>query len=143
VGFDLHREMAESRYRIAGRYVAAPRYGNSARRCCLPANIFLHLSFDRWMEDHFRNMHVERYADDVVVHCRSRQQLEMIKKRIERRLEQCKLRLNPDKTRIVYCKDSKLTEDLYCHSFDFLGYTFRPRSAQLQRRVLCQLQPGN
>jgi hypothetical protein len=35
------------------------------------------------------------------------------------------LRLHPDKTRIVYCKDI---------SFTFLGYTFRPRRARNKRR---------
>jgi RNA-directed DNA polymerase len=88
----------------------------------LIANIFLHLGFDQWMEAHYPNIHFERYADDIVVHCRSKQQLEMIKLKIKRRLEQCKLRLNPEKTRIVYCKDSKRTADWHCYSFDFLGY---------------------
>jgi len=99
----------------------------------LLANIFLHLGFDQWMKDHYPNIHFERYADDIVVHCRSRQQMEMIRQKIERRLEQCKLKLNPEKTRIVYCKDSKRTESWHCYSFDFLGYTFRPRSARNYR----------
>ena len=73
------------------------------------------------------------WATRLVVHCRSRQQLEMIKQKIEKRLEQCRLRLNPQKTRIVYCKDSKRTEDGHCSRFDFLGYTFRPRSARNNR----------
>lgn len=99
----------------------------------LLANIFLHLGFDQWMKERYPNIHFERYADDIVVHCRSRQQLEMIKQKIERRLKQCKLMLNPEKTRIVYCKDSKRTEDWHCYRFDFLGYTFRPRSARNYR----------
>lgn len=99
----------------------------------LLANIFLHLGFDRWMEENYPQIHFERYADDIVVHCRSRQQLEMIKQKIEKRLEQCRLRLNPEKTRIVYCKDSNRSEDGHCSSFDFLGYTFRPRSARNNR----------
>jgi RNA-directed DNA polymerase len=59
--------------------------------------------------------------------------MEMIRQKIERRLEQCKLKLNPEKTRIVYCKDSKRAESWHCYSFDFLGYTFRPRSARNYR----------
>ena len=96
----------------------------------LLANIFLNLGFDQWMKERYPNIHFERYADDIVVHCRSHQQLEMIKQKIKRRLEQCKLRLNAEKTRIVYCKDSNRTEDWHCYKFDFLGYTFRPRSVR-------------
>ena len=48
----------------------------------LLANIFLHLGFDQWIKEEYPNIHFERYADDIVVHCRSRQQLEMIKQKI-------------------------------------------------------------
>lgn len=99
----------------------------------LLANIFLHLVFDQWMEKHYPNIHFERYADDIVVHCRSRKQLRMIHHRIESRLKQCRLRLNPNKTRVVYCKDSRRNGNWPCYSFDFLGYTFRPRSARNYR----------
>ncbi len=57
----------------------------------------------------------------------------MIKQRIEERLKLCMLGLNPEKTRIVYCENSSRTEGGHCNSFDFLGYTFRPRSARNQR----------
>lgn len=40
------------------------------------------------------------------------------------------LELNEDKTRIVYCKDADRTEEYSNISFDFLGYTFRPRLAK-------------
>jgi len=42
----------------------------------LLANLFFHLAFDKWMEGSFPNVHFERYADDIVVHCRSKKQLE-------------------------------------------------------------------
>ena len=82
------------------------------------------------MQDNYPAIHFERYADDIVVHCRSHKQLMWIKKRIEQRLTLCKLRLNPTKTRIVYCKDSNRSGEWPCQSFDFLGYTFRPRTAR-------------
>ena len=66
----------------------------------LLANIFLHLSFDQWMKDNHPAIHFERYADDIVVHCRSNEQLEWIKGRLEQRMTLCKLSLNPDKTRV-------------------------------------------
>ena len=96
----------------------------------LLANIFLHLGFDQWMKENTPAIHFERYADDIVVHCRSRQQLEWVKKRVERRLKLCKLSLHSEKTRIVYCKDSRRLERGPSHGFDFLGYRFRPRSAR-------------
>ena len=49
---------------------------------------------------------------------------------IEKRLAQCKLELHPEKTRIVYCKDDDRRKENPIESFDFLGYTFRPRRAK-------------
>ena len=102
----------------------------------LLANLFLHFGFDQWMKETYPAIHFERYADDIVVHCRSHQQLEWIKQRIEQRLKLCKLSLNSEKTRIVYCKGSHHPGDWPCQSFDFLGYTFRPRSARNYRGEL-------
>ena len=96
----------------------------------LLANIFLHLGFDQWMKDNYPNIHFERYADDIVVHCRTLKQLEWIRDKIEKRLTLCRLTLNMAKTRAVYCKDTRRRGKWPCQSFDFLGYTFRPRSAR-------------
>ena len=96
----------------------------------LLANIFLHLGFDKWMQDEFSCIHFERYADDIVVHCRSHKQLEFIERKIRTRFAQCKLELCPEKTKIVYCKDSNRDGVYVNQSFDFLGYTFRPRSSR-------------
>ena len=46
---------------------------------------------------------------------------------ISERFRQCGLEIHPDKSSIVYCKDVNRTEDYSRISFDFLGYTFRPR----------------
>ena len=46
---------------------------------------------------------------------------------IASRLAECGLELNERKTRIVYCKDSTRRGSHEHESFDFLGYTFRPR----------------
>lgn len=96
----------------------------------LLANIFLHLGFDKWMQQEFPVIHFERYADDIVVHCRSHKQLKFIERRIRTRFAQCKLELCPKKTKIVYCKDSSRNGEYPVQSFDFLGYTFRPRSSR-------------
>ncbi len=96
----------------------------------LLANLFLHYAFDEWMKRNHPTIPFERYADDAIVHCCSEKQSKLIKTEIERRLSQCKLELHPDKTKIVYCKDG-LRRGSYQHeSFDFLGYTFRPRRSK-------------
>ena len=99
----------------------------------LLANIFLHVGFDQWMVETHPSIRFERYADDIVVHCGSRRQVERLKMEIERRLERCRLKLNSEKTRVVYCKGTGRTEDWPCQSFTFLGYLFRPRSARNRR----------
>src|SRR5690606_16618327 len=71
-----------------------------------------------------------RFADDIVIHGNSEEELLKLKEVVEKRLSECKLNLHPDKTQIVYCKDSDRTKDYPRVSFDFLGYTFAPRSAK-------------
>jgi RNA-directed DNA polymerase len=91
------------------------------------ANLFLHYVFDKWMQLHHSEVPFARYADDIICHCRSKGEAERMKAVIDERLQACKLSLNADKTRIVYCKDSKRKGNHDNVSFDFLGYTFRPR----------------
>jgi RNA-directed DNA polymerase len=93
----------------------------------LLANLFLHYAFDEWMRRNHSSIAFERYADDILVHCKSEGQARWIKSAIERRLQQCRLKLHPQKTKIVYCKDSSRRGNYSNEKFDFLGYTFRPR----------------
>jgi RNA-directed DNA polymerase len=100
----------------------------------LLANMFLHLAFDAWMQERHPDVPFERYADDVLVHCTTGQQAEDVKASIAARLLQCKLSLHPEKTKIVYCRDSNRQGPVWQHEkFDFLGYTFRPRRARNRR----------
>jgi len=71
----------------------------------LLANLFLHYAFDRWVSDHLRGVRFCRYADDGVIHCKSRAQAEYVLRRVAERLRACGLELHPVKTRIVYCRD--------------------------------------
>ena len=93
----------------------------------LLANLFMHYAFDKWMQEKHTYAPFERYADDVVVHCKNQQQAEYLRKEIARRLAQCRLELHPEKTRIVYCKDGQRKGQAEHERFDFLGFTFRPR----------------
>lgn len=93
----------------------------------LLANLFLHYAFDRWMQRTYPHIGFERYCDDVVVHCKSEQQARGVLTAIAVRLARCRLDLNAEKTRIVYCKDADRRGSAEHERFDFLGYTFRPR----------------
>jgi RNA-directed DNA polymerase len=93
----------------------------------LLANLFLHYAFDYWMQSNYPQNPFERYADDSVVHCDSKTQAIELRSAIAKRMEQCGLELHPEKTKIVYCKDAARIENHDLHSFDFLGFCFRPR----------------
>jgi group II intron reverse transcriptase/maturase len=96
----------------------------------LLANLFMHYAFDAWITREFPSIGFERYCDDVVVHCRSERQARYVLRKIIERLARCKLEVNEAKTRIVYCKDSKRRGSHEHERFDFLGYTFRPRTCK-------------
>lgn len=87
----------------------------------------MHYAFDKWMQTHFPSIKFERFADDAVVHCKTQKQAKMILEVIRKRLKECGLELHPEKTKIVYCKDSMRKDSFLNEKFDFLGYTFRPR----------------
>lgn len=97
----------------------------------LLANLFMHYAFDTWMAREFPDVPFERFVDDVVVHCVSEQQAVRIRDTIAARLADCGgLRLHPTKTRIVYCKMSGRYGSHEQVTFDFLGFTFKPRAAK-------------
>jgi group II intron reverse transcriptase/maturase len=93
------------------------------------ANLFLHYAFDRWMKENNPDIPFERYADDVICHCRSEAQARSLRQALEARLAMCKLELHPQKTKIVYCKDTNRLNSHPEQRFDFLGFTFRPRQS--------------
>ena len=94
------------------------------------ANLFLTYVFDKWMAINFPTIPFERYADDTICHCRTERQAQYLKACLVKRFSDCGLRLNEEKTKIVYCKDSNRKGNSEHTSFDFLGYTFRPRAAR-------------
>jgi RNA-directed DNA polymerase len=96
----------------------------------LISNIFMHHVFDMWMRERFPHIPFERYADDVIAHCKTEKEAEHIRNEITKRLAQFKLEIHPEKTRIVYCKDEDRKGSYEHEKFDFLGYGFRPRLAK-------------
>jgi RNA-directed DNA polymerase len=106
------------------------------------ANLFLHYAFDTWMTRKFPGCLFERYADDIVVHCKSRRQAEYVRAAIATRMGEVGLRVHPDKTRIVYCKDGKRRGDHEHTSFTFLGFTFRARGARSKGRSFTGFLPA-
>ncbi len=93
------------------------------------ANLYLHYALDRWLQEHHPEIPFERYADDVICHCRSEKEAVALRHALEGRLGVCKLELHPGKTKIVYCKDTNRRGSYPLQKFDFLGFTFRPRRA--------------
>jgi group II intron reverse transcriptase/maturase len=93
-------------------------------------NLYMHYCFDRWMQQKHPYNPFARYADDAVVHCSSELQAKWKLVAIGKRLEECGLKLNLQKSSIVYCKDSDRREVHAHKQFTFLGYSFRPRAAK-------------
>jgi RNA-directed DNA polymerase len=109
----------------------------------LLANLFLHYSFDRWMAEHHADAPFERYADDIVIHCRTEARAVAIRRAVEERFAACRLAVHPEKTKIVYCRDGNRTSDYPRIDFDFLGFTFRPRKAVNRRgKFFLSFLPG-
>ena len=94
----------------------------------LLANLFLHYGFDKWLEQTDNTVNFTRYADDVIVHCKSKAHAEQTLNAIRERMNEVGLELHPEKTTIVYCRDHR-RQGIYPEvKFDFLGYSFQPRS---------------
>lgn len=96
----------------------------------LLANLYLHFALDKWLEKKDAEIKFVRYADDMVIHCRNKEEAEGLLDEIKERLQTVALRLNEQKTQIVYCKDYRRTEKQNKIQFGFLGFSFQPRRSQ-------------
>ncbi len=96
----------------------------------LLANLYLHHAFDKWMDKENPGNPFERYADDVVIHCSSKEEAEQLLKRLRERMRIAELTLHPEKTKIVYCKNYQRKGEHEHESFTFLGYSFHLRAMQ-------------
>ncbi len=92
------------------------------------SNLYLHYAIDKWFEQKYPNLEMVRYSDDTIFHCSTLEETEKLKESLKVRLKECRLEVNEEKTKIVYCKDWRRRENYSNTKFDFLGYTFKPRS---------------
>ncbi len=94
----------------------------------LLANIYLHHAFDKWMNETHAHCPFERYADDIVIHCSSKEEAERMLEELKARMQGYELTLHPEKTKIVYCRNYQRLEKHDNESFTFLSYSFQPRT---------------
>lgn len=94
------------------------------------ANLYLHDGFDTWMDEENPQNPFERYADDIVIHCSSKEEAEQLLEKLKARMQQYELELHPEKTKIVYCKNYLRNEKHDNNSFTFLSYSFQPRTVK-------------
>jgi RNA-directed DNA polymerase len=99
----------------------------------LMANIFLHYVFDLWVH-HWRktkargDVIVVRFADDFVVGAQHRSDAERLHKDLEERFAKFKLKLHPEKTRLIEfgyfaANNRKRRGQGKPETFNFLGFT--------------------
>jgi RNA-directed DNA polymerase len=99
----------------------------------LLANLYLHYSVDKWLEEHHPSVSFVRYADDIVLHCTTEKEAQELLTALGDRLKEVKLQMNEGKTKIVYCKDYRRKSLHDKTQFGFLGFSFQPRVSQSKR----------
>ncbi len=92
------------------------------------SNLFLHYALDKWLKQKYPEVVLVRYSDDVIVHCNTKEEAEKILEVIANRMQECKLNVHSTKTKIVFCKRIGRHSEHSIVKFDFLGYSFQPRT---------------
>ncbi len=109
------------------------------------ANIFLDVVFDKWIEKRNPEVVFECYADDIVIHCSHIKEALRLLEAIKERFRVCKLEVNKDKTKIVYCRRNQKKQPpfkVYYQKFDFLGFTFKPRIVKERGKLKLGFSPA-
>jgi len=99
----------------------------------LLANIYLHVLDMYWAERYTSMGKLYRYADDLVIVCRTKKDAERTLKAIKWVMARLKLTLHPTKTRIV---------DMGREGFDFLGFHFHKLKAKRSGKHLPYAWPS-
>jgi len=109
------------------------------------ANIFLDIVFDKWISKASPDTPFERYADDIVIHCHNIKEALRLLEKIKQRFSNCKLALNQEKSKIVYCRRNQKRQPPFkarYQKFDFLGYTFKPRIVKERGKIRLGFTPA-
>lgn len=114
----------------------------------LLSNLYLHYTLDKWIEKHYPNNAFVRYADDAIIHCSNEEEAQQLLESLNKRLHSCRLRLNEEKTKIVYCQNYRREKKHYNKKFDFLGFRFQPRPTKSNRGGMflgfdCAISPAS
>lgn len=99
------------------------------------SNVYLHHAFDMWMQENFAYRPFERFADDIVIHCKTKEEAEAMLFKLQERMKEYALELHPDKTKIVYCKNYLRKERHEHESFVYLSYSFQPRMVTSRKEI--------
>jgi len=98
---------------------------------CSPilSNVFAHYALDLWIQDKIRpnckgRVQLFRYADDAVICCQYEEDAQRLREIMPKHLEDFKLHLNEDKTKMVAFDKKKTENGIIQGTFDFLGFTF-------------------
>ena len=123
VGVALHRTLAEGACDAGGWYTGprdrgTPQGGVISPLAGQPVPA-LRVRYVGGAE--FPGVPFERYADDIICHCRSEREALALRRVLDRRFAECGLVLHPEKTKVVYCKDTNRKGEYPICQFDFLG----------------------
>src|SRR4051794_11250382 len=85
----------------------------------------------------------ERYADDIIVHCRTEREANLVRVKTSGTVEAVWIGAASGEDKVVYCKDASRQESHPNEKFDFLGFTFRPRKANNRKgKIFCSFSPA-
>jgi len=99
----------------------------------LLANIYLHVLDMYWAERYASLGKLVRYADDLVIICRTERDAQEAMQRVKQIMTRLKLTLHPTKTRIV---------DMNQDGLDFLGFHFHKMRAKNSGKLVPYMWPG-
>ena len=135
IRFYIERWLKAPRHTRSGELITNQGKGTPQGGVISPllANLFLHYVLDKWLEQTDKTVKHVRYADDVIIHCVSKAQSEQLLKSLQERMFSIGLELHPEKTKIVYCKDYRRKGTYPVVKFDFLGYSFQPRTTKSKK----------
>ncbi len=121
---------------LEGEEFSRPEVGTPQGSILSPilGNIYLHYVLDAWFEDEVRprlagDATLIRYADDFIICFEHLRDAERVKAALEGRMKRYKLRLHPDKTRLVEFRRPPIRQKggKGPGAVDFLGFTIHWR----------------